>query len=142
MALGNIVDANPDHSATDDWALVLGGTVQNTIVANYAFIQSIQSSYDYLVDYTYGGQDNVETGSSYDSTSDTFTLPPPDYDQELTDALTQLAGDLANVMSIRGAITTDPSADISAADTSSLSAYDALTDLWPDIATYVEDNSS
>lgn len=70
--MGVIVDQNSDASANDTWALVSAGVVTNTIMSNLAFIQSIQDSYDYLVDVTVGGQSGAQTGSTYDAPSDTF----------------------------------------------------------------------
>jgi hypothetical protein len=84
MGQGIIVD-QPDNSTTyNDWALVTGTTVANIINANLNFIQSIQSSYDYLVDLTVGNNySNCEPGSVYNVGSDTFSPPPINYIQRL-----------------------------------------------------------
>src|ERR1700677_3227145 len=74
--MGTIVDQNSDASAEDNWALVTGTMVVNTIVGDLSDITSIQGSYDYLVDYTIGGQD-ASIGDTYDPVGDTFTSPPP-----------------------------------------------------------------
>ena len=82
MGLGNIVDS-PSGNSQDSWALISSDgngnwIVQNTIVANLSFINSITSSYDYLVDYTVGGQ-SPSIGDLYTPSSDSFQAPPTDW---------------------------------------------------------------
>lgn len=104
--MGVIVDQNSDPSSVDSWALVSGTTVSNMISANLSFIQSIQGSYDYLVDVSVGGQSPVAAGYIYDSGNDTFAAPPPDWISivraeynSLYVSLAQLLSDASNLSS-------------------------------------------
>jgi hypothetical protein len=74
--LGLVIDANPNVSAIDIYALVLNNVVMNTIVSSYQAIQSIAPTYDYSVDVTMGRQSNAGVGFTYDASLDQFTAPP------------------------------------------------------------------
>ena len=111
MPLGLVIDANSNTAAVDSWALILSGTVVNTITANDAQIQVIKGDYDYCVDLTIQGQ-TAGIGWTYTPATDTFSTPPPpptnwvivvqnDFDQISTDLLQclsdSLVGGLSNV---------------------------------------------
>lgn len=140
--LGLIVDA-PEGNDADIWALVVEGIVVNMIVASASFIHTIAEDYDYLVDVTVGGQYPVGIGYIYDSDNDVFSTPPEDFNQELVDAMTNLAGSLATALAAKDNVSDsgEMATDLSNADTSALTG-DALTNLWPTIVTYIQDNSS
>jgi hypothetical protein len=103
--MGAIIDQNSNTSSVDTWALITGTTVVNTILCNLAGAESIQASYDYLVDLTVQGQ-TAGIGWTYAPSTDTFSSPPPtptdweliveeDFDQIVTDLL-QLLSDASN----------------------------------------------
>jgi hypothetical protein len=104
MPLGIIVDQNPNAASVDLWALVTGTTVVNTIESDYAGIQNIQSSYDYLVDLTEQGQ-VAGIGWTYAPQTDTFTgpsTPPPDWITVVEDDFDNLVDDLLQCLQDAG----------------------------------------
>lgn len=90
--MGSIIDQNSNTTSNDNWALITGTTVVNTIISNLSGIEAIQSNYDFLVDMTIQGQ-SAGIGWTYTSTTDTFAAPPP---QE-TDWITVVQDDFDNI---------------------------------------------
>lgn len=132
--MGTLVHAPTNNEDNDDWALINAGVVENVIVANKPFIQSIAESYDFLVDLTVGEQ-FAGVGYTYDDGQDTFSAPPEDFDQELRDASQALVDALATVAVAKSKV--DPenvSGEISDADTSGLD--EDLSNLWDDIKSF------
>jgi hypothetical protein len=72
--MGILVDQNSNINAEDNWALITDLIVVNLITGYVSDVSAISSDYDYLVDYTVGGQ-TVEIGYSYDPIHDTFSAP-------------------------------------------------------------------
>lgn len=105
MALGMIVDINPNHKQSDVWALVLNNTVINTIMASYNDILAIYKSYDYCVDVTMNGAQEYGTGFMYNPSNDTF-IPPPappiDWPQVLETDFDNVIGDIQQILNDGG----------------------------------------
>jgi hypothetical protein len=76
MPLGMIVDINPNHNASDVYALVSQNIVVNTILCSYNDILRISSNYDYCVDVTMNGDSQCGPGFTYNASDDTFIAPP------------------------------------------------------------------
>jgi hypothetical protein len=99
--LGNIVDTPSDPNSQDNWALIIGGVVQEVIVADLSFIQSIQSQYDYLVDVTVcPNAQEAAPGNNYIASTDNFV-------ESDANAIAQLGSDLYMVAVYFGSILAD-----------------------------------
>src|ERR1700677_3295071 len=77
-----VVSANKNLDSSDDWALVSGGIVINTILASVNSIYqalgngpNMYTSMDYLVDLTVQGQ-SASIGWTYNPGGNTFIGPP------------------------------------------------------------------